>query len=118
MTPVQKATLEQFYAGATAQKAEMIRPLLTDDFSFKAPMMSFDDPDAYVTHLVNFTGRVKDSRYTAEGNIVVHQFTLVAQFPCGEKEIEMCDIFTFKDEKIVSQELYTDSKQFFSGEAA
>lgn len=112
MTPTQKAALDQFYAGATAQDASMIRPLLTDDFTFKAPMMNFDEPDAYVAHLVGFCGYVKDSRHIAQGNHVVHVFTLVATMPDGEKELEMCDIFTFVGDKISRQELYTDSKQF------
>lgn len=118
MTPSQKKTLDQFYAGATAQDASMIRPLLTDNFTFKAPMMNFDDPDVYVAHLVGFCGHVKDSRHVSEGNSVVHIFTLVAEMPDGQKEMEMCDIFTFEGEKIVRQELYTDSKQFPEEEAA
>lgn len=118
MTPAQKSTLDQFYAGATAQNASIVRPLLTDDFTFKAPMMSFDDPDAYVAHLVGFCGYVKDSRHIAEKNTVVHIFTLVAHAPDGEKEMEMCDIFTFKGDKIARQELFTDPRQFPSEEAA
>ncbi len=118
MTPSQKAALDQFYAGATAQDASMIRPLLTDDFTFKAPMMSFDEPDAYVAHLVGFCGYAKGSRYIAQGDNVVHIFTLVAMMPDGEKEMEMCDVFTFRGDKIVRQELYTDSRQFPEEEAA
>lgn len=118
MTPVQKAALDQFYAGATAQDGSMIRPLLSDNFTFKAPMMTFDDPDAYVAHLVGFCGHVKNSRYISEGDSVVHIFTLVAEMPDGQKYLEMCDIFTFDGGKIARQELYTDSKQFPDEEAA
>ena len=118
MTPIQKAALDQFYAGATAQDASMIRPLLTDDFTFKAPMMSFDNPDDYVAHLVGFCGHVKDSRYISEGDAVVHIFRLVARTPDGDTEMEMCDVFTFKGDKIARQELYTDSRQFPEAEAA
>ncbi|WP_299191608.1 nuclear transport factor 2 family protein [uncultured Litoreibacter sp.] len=118
MTPSQKAALDQFYAGATAQDASMIRHLLTDDFTFKAPMMSFDEPDAYVAHLVGFCGYAKGSRYIAQGDNVVHIFTLVAMMPDGEKEMDMCDVFTFRGDKIVRQELYTDSRQFPEEEAA
>jgi len=118
MTPIQEATLDQFYAGATAQDASMVRPLLTDDFTFKAPMMNFDEPDAYVAHLVGFCGYVKDSRHIAQGDTVVHIFTLVAKMPDGEKEMDMCDVFTFKGNKITRQELYTDSRQFPEEEAA
>ncbi|WP_153770720.1 nuclear transport factor 2 family protein [Labrenzia sp. CE80] len=118
MTPVQKNTLDQFYSGATARDASMIRPLLTEDFTFKAPMMNFDNPDAYVAHLVGFCGYVKNSRHIAQGDNVVHLFTLVAQMPEGEKEIEMCDVFTFTGDKIMRQELYADSKQFPETEAA
>ena len=112
MTPEQKTTLDRFYAGATAQDASMIRPLLMDAFAFRSPLMNFDDPDAYVAHLVGFCGSVSDSRYIAEGNQVVHIFTLNATLPDGEAQMKMCDIFTFDGGKIALQELYTDPGQF------
>ncbi|MCV0427009.1 MAG: nuclear transport factor 2 family protein [Roseibium sp.] len=112
MTPEQQVALDRFYAGATAQDASMIRPLLTDDFAFKSPLMNFDNPDEYVAHLVGFCGTVSDSRYIAEDNRVVHVFTLNATLPGGEAQLKMCDIFTFKGGKIALQELYTDPGQF------
>lgn len=117
MTPRQKTTLDQFYAGATAQDASMIRPLLTDNFSFKSPMMNFDNPDDYVTHLVGFCGHVTNSRHVAQDNQVVHIFTLIAKMPEGDASMKMCDIFTFDGGKIALQELYTDSRQFPDGTA-
>ncbi|MCK7614938.1 nuclear transport factor 2 family protein [Roseibium sediminicola] len=118
MTPEQRATLDQFYAGATAQDPAMIRPLLTDNFSHNSPLMNFDNPDDYIAHLVNFVGRVTQSRFIAEGESVAHLYTLVAELPDGEKHIEMCDVFTFQGDKIVKQTLYTDSANFVAAEAA
>jgi ketosteroid isomerase-like protein len=112
MTPSQETALKQFYAGATAQDASMIRPLLTDNFSFKSTMMTFDNPDDYVAHLVGLCGHVTGSRYIAQDNQVVHIFTLNAKIPGGEAQMNMCDVFTFDGGKIALQELYADSKQF------
>jgi SnoaL-like protein len=115
MTPSQQSALKQFYAGATAQDASMIRPLLTDSFSFKSPIMNFDNPDDYVAHLIGFCGYVTDSRYIAQDNQVVHIFTLNTKMPDGEVQMNMCDVFTFDGGKIVLQELYADSRQFPEG---
>ena len=112
MTPEQKSTLETFYAGATEQNAEKIRPLLTDGFTFKSAIGNFDDPDEYVAHLVGFCGSVSTSRYIAQGNQVAHIFTLNAKFPDGETDIPMCDVFTFEGNRIASQELFTDASRF------
>lgn len=111
MTHAQEKTLKAFYAAATEQSADKLRPLLTDDFAFKGPIGSHDNPDDYVQHLVGFGGYVSGSRYVAEGDQVVHVFVYHMTSP-ATAEIPMCDIFTFEGERIRAQELFVDTRLF------
>ena len=112
MTPEQKKTLDRFYGAATDQDGEVLRSLLTDGFTFKSPLVSFDNPDDYVAHLVGFCGSISESRFIAEGDRVAHTFMLNTRFPDGEATIPMCDIFTFDGDRIREQELFTDASRF------
>lgn len=108
----QHSTLNSFYDAATAQDAEKLRSLLTDDFRFESTMMSFDNPEDYVAHLAGFCGSVSNARMITEGNRVVHLSTLHASFPSGTVDIPLCDVFTFDEGRISHQELFVDSRFF------
>lgn len=111
MTPDQQRTLRDFYEAATKRDSRALRALLSDDFRFRGPIASFDDPDDYVEHLVGFDGWVDGSRYIADGDRVAHLFVLHLNAP-AETAIPMCDVFTFDGGLIKEQELFTDSRLF------
>lgn len=105
-------TFDNFYNGATIKDAKQIRSALTDDFTFRGPMMTFDNPDAFVESLLTFDGKVTQSRLIVDGDYTVHTYVL----DIGS-QIPMCDIVQFRGEHICSMELYTDSKLFDPGNA-
>ncbi len=111
MTPTQKTVIDTFYAAATDQDAVALRSTLTDVFSFTGPIGDFADPDSYVGHVVSFQGAVSGSRFVTEGDTVVHMciFEMAGPTPA---QIPMCDIFTFRGDRIAKQELFTDTAQF------
>ena len=105
-------TFDDFYTGATVKNARQIRAALTDDFTFRGPMMEFDNPDGFVEAVLAFDGRVTDSRLIVDGDYVVHLYVL--DIGTG---IPMCDVIEFRGHRFRSMELYTDSKRFEPGEA-
>ncbi|GLR69773.1 nuclear transport factor 2 family protein [Agaribacter marinus] len=107
LTQERQTTLDTFYRGAAMKNVAQIRSALTDDFTFTSPIGNHDNPDAFAESLLNFDGSVSDSRMIAEGNNLVHLFTL----DIGRK-IPMCDVIEFSGDKISSMMTYTDSKQF------
>ncbi|MBL4826383.1 MAG: nuclear transport factor 2 family protein [Spongiibacteraceae bacterium] len=102
-----KKTLEIFYQGATVKDASQIRSALTNDFTFKGPIGNHDNPDAFAQSLLAFDGTVTESKMIAEGDNLVHLYTL----DIGVK-IPMCDVIEFRGDKLASMVLYTDSKLF------
>ncbi|WP_337660385.1 nuclear transport factor 2 family protein [Anderseniella sp. Alg231-50] len=111
LTAPRKKTLEAFYQGATVKDAAQIRSALTDDFTFDGPIGAHDNPDAFVQSLLEFDGAVTGSRMIAEGDNLVHLYTL----DIGVK-IPMCDVIEFRGDKLASMVLYTDSKLFEPGD--
>ena len=102
----QKA-FDDFYTGATIHDVQQMRAALTDDFTFRGPMMAFDNPDAFVESLLGVDGKVTNSRLIIDGEHVAHLYVL----DIGRK-IPMCDVLEFRENHICSMELYTDSKLF------
>ncbi|MEP3277670.1 MAG: nuclear transport factor 2 family protein [Stappiaceae bacterium] len=110
LSPERKKTLDTFYRGATVKDAALIRSALTDDFTFKSPIGDQETPDAFARSLLEFDGKVTDSRMIAEGDELVHLYIL----DIGTK-IPMCDVIKFRGNKLASMVLYTDSKLFEPG---
>lgn len=106
----QKA-FDDFYAGAMNKNAQQIRSVLTDDFTFRGPMMSFDSPDAFVASLLAVDADVTESRLIVEGEHVAHLFVLDVAAPIRAK-VPMCDVLRFEGNRICAIELYTDTKLF------
>lgn len=107
LTPERQKTFEAFYQGATDKNVEQMKSALTDDFTFTGPMMQFDNPDDFVKSLLNFDGKVTQSRMIVDGDHMVHTYVLDIGV-----QIPMCDVVTFNGAQMASMELYTDSKLF------
>ena len=106
-----RQAFDDFYQGAMRKDARKIRSVLTDDFRFRGPMVSFDDPDAFADSLLGFDADVTESRLLVDGDRVAHQFVLDVAAPMRAK-IPMCDVLEFRGDRISAIELYTDSKLF------
>ena len=109
----QKA-FDDFYDGAMKKDARQARAALTDDFTFRGPMGSFDDPDAFVASLLAFDADVTESRLIVDGERVAHLFVLDVAAPMPAR-IPMCDVLEFRGDRIRAIELYTDSRLFEPG---
>ena len=109
----QKA-FDDFYKGAMSKDARQVRSALTDDFTFSGPLMSFDDPDAFVASLLGFDAEVTESRLIVDGERVAHLFVLEVAAPIRAK-IPMCDVLEFRGNRIRAIRLYTNSKLFEPG---
>lgn len=112
LTADRRKKFDDFYNGATIKDTQQIRSSLTDDFTFRGPMMEFDNPDGFVESLLGFDGRVTNSRLIVDGDHVVHLYVL----DMGVK-IPMCDVIEFRGNRFCSMELYADSRLFDPGNA-
>jgi len=108
----QKA-FDNFYAGAMKKDAQQMRAVLTDDFAFRGPMTSFDNPDAFIDSLLAVDADVTASRLIVDGGRVAHLFVLDVAAPIRAK-VPMCDVLQFDGNRICAIELYTDPSLFMS----
>ena len=106
-----RKAFDDFYKGAMKKDPQRIRSALTDDFTFRGPTMSVDNPDAFVEMLLNFNADVTNSRLIVDGERVAHQFVLDVAAPMQAK-FPMCDVLEFRGNRISAIELYADSKLF------
>ncbi len=105
-----------YYSALAAKDKVGIRSTLSDAFSFKGPMMAFDNPDTFAEAMVGMPieGTPSDSRFIAEGDRVAHVCSWKMTAPV-RAEIPMCEIITLAKGKIVRSELFFDSKLFPAG---
>ena len=107
LTTERQKTLDSFYQGASLRDVAQIRSALTDDFTFTSPIGNHENPDTFVQSLLEFDGKVTESRMITDGDNLVHLYVL----DIGVK-IPMCDVIEFRGDKFASMVLYADSKLF------
>lgn len=111
LSAAQKSAFDDFYNGAMDKDARRIRSALTDDFSFRGPVASFDDPDSFVQSLLGVDANVTNSRLLVDENRVAHLYVLDVLAPM-QARIPMCDVLEFRGSIICTIELYADSRLF------
>ncbi|MBI3479301.1 MAG: nuclear transport factor 2 family protein [Nitrosomonadales bacterium] len=116
MKPVMN-TVGAFYSALAQRDAKALRAVLSDDFSFRGPMMQFDEPDAFTKMMISFPfeATASGSRFIVDGNNVAHIFRWDVSAP-AKAEIPMCEILTVAKGKIQRSELFFDTKLFPSGQ--
>jgi len=107
----QQKAFDNLYQGAMEKDGNRVRSALTDDFTFKGPLTSFDQPDIFVDAMIGIDATVTQSHIIADGNELAHSFILEVSAPF-EATIPMCDIIEFENNLIKHIHLYTDSKLF------
>jgi ketosteroid isomerase-like protein len=102
-----------YYEAFGTKDPATLRKLLTDDFTFTAPFMVFDNPDAFVNAMrkLPVEANVEGSRYAAEEDRVAHVFTFCMTKPAPAR-IPMCEFFELKNGKVSAIDLFYDSKRF------
>lgn len=111
LSAAQKSAFDDFYCGAMDGDARCIRSALTDDFTFRGPVASFEDPDSFVQSLLGVGAKVTNSRLLVDEDRVAHLYQLDVSAPM-QARIPMCDVLQFRDNYICAIELYADSRLF------
>lgn len=95
-----------------AKDREAVESCLHKDFTFKDPTMSFDNPDEYVEFMMNcpFDGKLENAEMINAGDRVIQIIDCKMTRP-SSFTIHMCDVLTFRDGKVISEEVFFDTKQ-------
>ena len=103
-------TVSNFYEAFGTQNWTKLRSLITDNFSFRGSMASFDNPDDFISAMsqLPFEGHPENSKFTADGSRVAHSFVWKMTSPTIT-DIHMCEVFEVEGDKVRSSELYYDS---------
>ena len=107
----QQNAFDNLYQGAMNKDRSRVRSALTDDFIFAGPIMSFDNPDAFVESMTAIDAVVTESRIIADDQDIAHLFILDVSAPF-QARVPMCDVIRFRGDRISRIQLYTDSKLF------
>lgn len=105
-----------FYSALAQRDAKAIRATLADDFSFRGPMMKFDDPESFANAMAAFPveATASDSRFVVGGGDVAHVFNWEMTAPAKAK-IPMCEVIKVANGKVQRSELFFDTKLFPAG---
>lgn len=106
-------TVARYYEAAATKDGKALRSVLAPNFTFRGPLMAFDGPDAFVEAILGmgFDAGVERSRFIVEGDRVAHAFVWRMKTP-AKAEVPMCEVFEISGGKILSSELFYDSKLF------
>jgi len=105
--------VDEFYRTMAEKDKLALRAVLADDFTFKGPMMAFNNPDAFVEGMMSmpFSADIIGSRFIADRSHVVHVFVWSMTAPTNAA-IPMCEVISLRDDKVLRSELYFDTKLF------
>ncbi|NIV03649.1 MAG: hypothetical protein GWN59_03205 [Calditrichae bacterium] len=107
-----KGYFEKFFSGKTRHSE--VRELLTDDFSFRDPLMSANSADAYVEQLKAFGDELElyaeVRELVGEGDIVA----ALVDFQGPEGKITYAQWFTMREGKIARLEVIYDPRPFLN----
>ena len=109
-------SFDDLYQGAMGKDGDRIRAALTDDFTFRGPLASFDNPADFIESLLAVDATVTRSRVIVQDSRAAHLFVLEITAPF-RAAIPMCDVLEFDGGRIRRIELYADSKDFQPVEA-
>lgn len=106
-------TVGEYYAAFGSKDWDKLRTLLSDDFTFKGAMMSFENPEAFVAAMkeMGMEGVPEGSRFIADGNSVAHTFVWKMTAP-AKVDVPMCEVFETEQGKVRSSQLFFDPKLF------
>lgn len=106
-------TVGAFYDAFHQRDFPKLRGLITDDFTFKGPMMNFPDPDAFISGVsgMPYEAVAEQSRFIVDGDRVAHAFVWKMTAP-SKADIPMCEVLQVANGKVRSSELFFDSRLF------
>ena len=106
-------TVTAYYQAFGEKDWDKVRSLLADDFTFRGSLSAFDNPDDFVAGVsqMPMEGQPAESRFIADGNQVAHAFVWKATAPM-KADVPMCEVLQVEGGKILSAELFYDSKPF------
>lgn len=94
---------------------EILKPLLTDDFYFKGPLMTANSAQEFVSKLKAFGEEIDMNaeihKIVCEGNIVVAQYDFILP---NNTYISASEWYEIRDDKISKMLLFCDPKHFLN----
>ena len=111
MSNIQAA--KDLVAACMAKDFDTVRSLIDANYTLKDPMISLKGADELITMIeaCPFECTMENTQYMDAGDQVILTADNVVSGP--EKFTwRMCDIMTFKNGKVVSEEMFYDTKQF------
>lgn len=105
--------VKRMNAACLAKDYDTIATMLDSKYTFKDPSMSFDNPKDFIEFMKNcpFDGGFENVEMIEQGDKVVQTLDCVMTKPVAFR-FRMCDILTFKNGKVISEEAFFDSAQF------
>jgi len=106
-------TVNSFYEAFGTKDWKKFRTLLTDNFTFRGALATFNGPEEFIAGMrqMPFEGAPEGSRFIVDGNRVAHAFVWKMTAPT-RADIPMCEVLEVEGGKIRSSELFYDSKLF------
>ena len=103
-------TVTDFYTTFAKQDWASLRGTLSDSFTFRGSMASFDSPDDFVAAMsqLPFEGEPESSGFIVDGNRVAHTFVWKMTSP-SKAVIPKCEVLEVSYGKIQSSQLFYDS---------
>lgn len=97
---------------AESKDFETVKALLHPKYTLKDPVMSFQSPQEFLQFMKDcpFTCRMENVSFIAEGDKVAQTLDAVMTSPVSFR-FRMCDVLTFEDGKVRSEEVFYDPAQ-------
>lgn len=112
MTAAMK-TVSAFYEAFGTKDWKKLRSLITDDFTFRGALSTFNGPAEFIAGMsrMPFEGVPEASRFIVDGNRVAHAFVWKMTAP-ARAAIPMCEVLEVEGGRVRSSDLFFDSKLF------
>jgi ketosteroid isomerase-like protein len=105
-------TVKRLNAACQAKDFRMVESVLHPDFKFKDPTMTLNNPKEYLEFMQNcpFDGKLENATFIESGDKVVQILDCKMTKPSAFT-MHMCDVLTFRDGKLVGEEVFFDTAQ-------
>ena len=105
-------TVKRLNKASAEKDFKTLESLLHPDYTFKDPTTSFDNPKDFIDFMKScpMDGSVKTSSFIESGDTVV-QIVDCSMTKPAKFNMHMCDILSFKDGKLIAEEVFFDTAQ-------
>src|SRR3954447_24779840 len=109
--------VDRYFAALTARDLTTVRTLLHDDLSFKGPLATLDNADAYLHGLGHVTAAMTGLErrvVVAEGENVIQTYDLILGSAAAVPVAEWLQV---RDDRIAAIQMFLDARAFIDATA-